>query len=63
MDGAPDPSVPGEKTFPRRQPEGSKTTPMTALRGTRCGAIVHARLRGRRGKAPTAELLFPHGGL
>ncbi|KAJ8790112.1 hypothetical protein J1605_004695 [Eschrichtius robustus] len=27
VDGAPDPSVPGEKTFPRRQPEGSRTSP------------------------------------
>lgn len=57
VDGALDPSVPGEKTFPWHQPEGS-------LRATCSGAILQKEeLRQRREKRPPSGLLFLSSGL
>ena len=59
VDRAPDPSLPGEKTLPRRQSDGSRATPTAALTGTRRGASLSARLREGGGRPQKTELLFP----
>lgn len=61
VDGTPEPSKPGEKTFPRHQSKDSKMTLMVTP--TSCGVILYReKPRQRKGKEPIAEQLFPNNG-